>query len=201
MDLLDAAAELLRRDGYAACSMTDISLAAGVTKGGLYFHFSSKDDVCDAVQKAAIAVLQTHTETQDAREPSAVRRLIHLTHSLMRWLKTEPMVGASFRMAREMGARSERFVAFSRAWFAQVQRYFDVAERDGELGKSEPPEGSALLVAAMCVGIEAMVSNETIARDTELVEALADMWALVRPALVNECEGERRDARGSPQGA
>jgi AcrR family transcriptional regulator len=193
--LLAAAAELLRRDGYEACSMTDISRAAGVTKGGLYFHYSSKDEMCDAVQAAAIAVLQAFIEKRDAHEPSAVRRLIYLTHALMRWLGSEPVVGASFRMAREMGERHDRFLAFSRAWYAQVQRYINDAEDLGELNKNAPLEISALLVAVMCVGAEAMVSTKTADRDMELVKAVTNMWELVKPGLISD-----RGGPGSPSG-
>lgn len=164
--------------------MTGISQAAGVTKGGLYFHYSSKDEMCDAVQAEAITVLHAFIKKQDAREPSAVRRLIYLTHALMRWLGDEAVVGASFRMAREMGERHGRFLAFSRAWYAQVQRYINDAEELGELDKSAPLDISALLIAVMCVGAEAMMSTRTGDRDMEPVKAVAGMWELVKPGLI-----------------
>lgn len=43
--LLDAARELFAADGYTAASLEDVVAAAGVTKGALYHHFSSKRDL------------------------------------------------------------------------------------------------------------------------------------------------------------
>jgi TetR/AcrR family transcriptional repressor of nem operon len=40
-----AAAELFRRQGFAATSVSDLLEAAGVKKGSLYFHFPGKDDL------------------------------------------------------------------------------------------------------------------------------------------------------------
>ena len=43
--LLDAARRLFAADGYNATSLEDVVAAAGVTKGALYHHFSSKRDL------------------------------------------------------------------------------------------------------------------------------------------------------------
>lgn len=44
-NLLDIGARLFAEKGFEATSMRDISTAAGVSKGLLYHHFSSKDDI------------------------------------------------------------------------------------------------------------------------------------------------------------
>ena len=41
-DLLDAALTIFSREGYAAARLGDIAKAAGVTRGAIYHHFSSK---------------------------------------------------------------------------------------------------------------------------------------------------------------
>jgi AcrR family transcriptional regulator len=47
--LVQTAAELFGRDGYAATSLDDVALAASVTKGAIYHHFGSKADLFRAV--------------------------------------------------------------------------------------------------------------------------------------------------------
>lgn len=47
--LIDAARRLFAADGYTATSLEDVVAAAGVTKGALYHHFSSKRDLFRAV--------------------------------------------------------------------------------------------------------------------------------------------------------
>jgi AcrR family transcriptional regulator len=43
--ILDKALELFVQKGYAATSMDDIVKHTGVSKGSIYYHFSSKDDL------------------------------------------------------------------------------------------------------------------------------------------------------------
>lgn len=180
--LLDAAAVLLHRDGYAATSMVDIAREAGITKGGLYFHFSSKDEICDEVQQAAVAVLNEHVEHRAQASLPALRRLAVLGHALMGWLETEPKVGASFRLTREMGSKDQRYVVFSRAWFGQVRQYVADARTAGELAGDAPPDTVALLLVVTCVGLEAVVASGTIGPDVDLSRTLAELWRLLDPA-------------------
>lgn len=177
--LLEAAAELLHQDGYAATSMVGIAEAAGVTKGGLYFHFSSKDEICDEVQVAATAVLDEHVSRQRVVPQPALPRLADLSHALMHWLDTDPKVGASFRMAREMGSADERFVVFSRAWLAQVHRYVADALEAGELGPGIPHETAELLVVVTCVGLESAVASRIVKPDGDLAATLRRLWRLI----------------------
>ncbi|NGO08350.1 TetR/AcrR family transcriptional regulator [Streptomyces sp. HC44] len=48
-DLLAAATELFLAKGYDKTTMADISAAAGVARGNVYWYFNSKDDIFAAV--------------------------------------------------------------------------------------------------------------------------------------------------------
>ncbi|MEV6876007.1 ScbR family autoregulator-binding transcription factor [Amycolatopsis sp. NPDC051128] len=194
--LLEAAAELLHQDGYAATSMVGISQAAGVTKGGLYFHFSSKDEICDEVQVAAVTVLREHVSRQLVVPRPALRRLAELSRALMSWLDTDPKVGASFRMAREMGSADERFVVFSRAWLAQVHQHVADAFADGELSVDVPLETAELLVVVTCVGLESVVSSRIVVPETDLATTLAKLWRLIELAERSPRSSVARGAGG-----
>ena len=43
--ILDVAARAIRRHGYAGVGVADVMKAAGLTHGGFYGHFDSKDDL------------------------------------------------------------------------------------------------------------------------------------------------------------
>jgi AcrR family transcriptional regulator len=47
--ILDAALHAFSQDGYARVSMARIAKDAGLTKGGLYFHYASKEEVFSAM--------------------------------------------------------------------------------------------------------------------------------------------------------
>ena len=51
--LLGEARRLFRERGYAATSLEQIAEAAGVTKGAIYGHFSSKEDLLISATEAA----------------------------------------------------------------------------------------------------------------------------------------------------
>jgi TetR/AcrR family acrAB operon transcriptional repressor len=47
--ILDAAAQLIIHYGYDKTSVSDIATAAGISKGAIYLHFASKDDLFEAL--------------------------------------------------------------------------------------------------------------------------------------------------------
>ncbi|WP_407549310.1 TetR/AcrR family transcriptional regulator [Streptomyces sp. Pv4-95] len=61
--LIRSAAETFLEKGVPASGMVEISRRARLSKGALYFHFTSKDDLTLAVRDAALATLQ---EVEDA---------------------------------------------------------------------------------------------------------------------------------------
>lgn len=103
--LVFAGAELFHRHGYANATLGDIARAAGVTKGALYFHFASKDDLADAVQRQGCRLL--HEAVRGLREGGAspLQVLIDTTHWLARTLHEDAAVPASFRITKECAGR------------------------------------------------------------------------------------------------
>jgi len=47
--IVDRAMILFARNGFKNTSLSDILAATGLTKGGFYFHFKSKEELCEAV--------------------------------------------------------------------------------------------------------------------------------------------------------
>lgn len=47
--ILDAAAQLIIHYGYDKTSVSDIATAAGISKGAIYLHFASKDELFEAL--------------------------------------------------------------------------------------------------------------------------------------------------------
>lgn len=50
--ILEGAAASFAENGFAGATVADILLRSGVTKGALYFHFETKEEVADAVLAA-----------------------------------------------------------------------------------------------------------------------------------------------------
>ncbi len=84
--ILDHAARLLRQKGYASTSLRDISAAAEMKVGSLYYHFTSKDDLVEVVLTEGIrqvetkvreAVAKARGQGEDALEVIRVAMIAH----------------------------------------------------------------------------------------------------------------------------
>lgn len=65
-DLLNAADRLFRDQGFAATSVDQITVAAGVAKGTYYLYFTSKDDIRAALaERLALRHLETLKQAVD----------------------------------------------------------------------------------------------------------------------------------------
>jgi AcrR family transcriptional regulator len=80
-EILRASARLFRERGYDATSMNDISAAMKLSKGGLYHHFRSKDEILFHIMNHAMEITEERVlapirEIMDAEE--RLRALIRL---------------------------------------------------------------------------------------------------------------------------
>ena len=66
--LMEAAFTLVRRHGYAATSVADICVAAGVTKGAFFHHFPSKESLAVAALEHWGATAETLFATSGYRD-------------------------------------------------------------------------------------------------------------------------------------
>ncbi|MGW6821754.1 ScbR family autoregulator-binding transcription factor [Streptomyces sp. NPDC055005] len=217
--LLFAGAEMFHRNGYANATLGEIAGAAGVTKGALYFHFASKDELADAVQQWGCGLL--HEAVRGLREAgdSPLQALIGTTHWLARTLHEDPAIPASFRITKECAGQQPAVVDFHGAWLSVVCRLLRMARDAGELagftggadggdvpdgadGSDEAGEagsggaggrweGAEALVAAAVCGIEVLSGTGLSYR--ELKGKVAALWGLLLPSLVGEARaGEYR---------
>jgi AcrR family transcriptional regulator len=67
-EILRAAARLFKQQGYDATSMNDVAAALKLSKGGLYHHFQSKDEILFHIMSHAM-------EITEARVINVVRRI------------------------------------------------------------------------------------------------------------------------------
>ena len=78
--ILDVAARTLRRNGYAGVGVADVMKQAGLTHGGFYAHFESRDALlAEALQRAGrdtAAVMSKRVETSRAKGESALRGVV-----------------------------------------------------------------------------------------------------------------------------
>lgn len=76
--LYEAAVDLIAERGYAATTVDDIALRAGVAKGTVYYNFASKNDLFEALLRHGIGLLTDRFRAVSAGVPprEAVAALI-----------------------------------------------------------------------------------------------------------------------------
>ncbi|MFI8952081.1 ScbR family autoregulator-binding transcription factor [Streptomyces sp. NPDC053750] len=180
--LVHAGAELFDRKGYGNASLLDIAGAAGVTKGALYFHFGSKEELADAVQQRSRSLVQQAVRAMEDDGRAPFQALIDLTHWLGGTLSEEPAMRAAFRIAGERAdAGGRRGSSFHETCFAAALQLLERAREAGEL-RPGSPEGPETLIAAALCGIEVLC--RTGMEYDELAARIGMLWDLMLPALV-----------------
>ena len=85
IEILRRSAHLFLEKGFEVTSLVDIAEAAGISKAGLYYHFSSKQDMLAAIINYGHEVLELEFEKQLAdcsTDEEALHRLIY-TYALI----------------------------------------------------------------------------------------------------------------------
>ena len=64
--IIEQAAKLFNRQGFSGVSMSELMIATGLKKGGIYNHFASKDEL-------AIAAFRYSVKIASQRQMQAIR--------------------------------------------------------------------------------------------------------------------------------
>ncbi|MFD7439593.1 ScbR family autoregulator-binding transcription factor [Streptomyces sp. NPDC059861] len=195
--LVVAAAEQFARHGYVRATLADISHHAGVTKGALFFHFSTKDEVAMAVQERGREVMERAVLQLEATGGTYLQLVVDLTYELGRLLRENVFVRASVRIAREREPGDIGGIVVGREppgddgtpdfygqWLGRLGGLLDEARRAGELGRSVAESSARTPVAAAVSGLETLTWLGVPADECETW--LADLWELTLPALASE---------------
>ncbi|MCH0560989.1 MULTISPECIES: TetR/AcrR family transcriptional regulator, partial [unclassified Streptomyces] len=104
--IIRAAAIEFDQGGYDGASFSRISKAAGMSVGSLSFHFATKAQMADAVQKEDGILIKAAVQHVIAQTAPPLTRVADFTLDLVRLLAAEPSVRAAARLAWERTAPS-----------------------------------------------------------------------------------------------
>jgi AcrR family transcriptional regulator len=131
-EILRAAARLFQQQGYDATSMNDVAAALKLSKGGLYHHFQSKDEILfhimshamditeqrvinvarriEGVEERLRTLIRLHIEVVLSAEDREITVMLHENHPLPPALR------------RKINGRKKDYVHFVENLVADVQR-------------------------------------------------------------------------------
>jgi AcrR family transcriptional regulator len=195
--LVAAAAEQFATHGFAGASLADISRHAGLTKGALFFHFSTKDELADAVQAQGQDILEQTVQELRSVEAPSLQVIVEATHALNRLLREDLFIRAGVRITRERKSAEPRPLDFYPLWFGRLWKLLEEARTNGELGHTVADLSAQTLIMAAVSGAEVLAWMGV--PEAEAEKWLSHLWDLVLPLLVPEgSEQGTRTVRHQP---
>jgi AcrR family transcriptional regulator len=131
-EILRTAARLFQQQGYDATSMNDVAAALRLSKGGLYHHFASKDEILFDLMDHAMDITQERVinPVRDIADPEErLRTLIRLHIEVVLSVREREITVMLHEnhplppsLRRRINARKKDYVHFMENLIAEVQR-------------------------------------------------------------------------------
>lgn len=186
--ILDAAAEVFDERGFDGASLSDILARAGVTKGALYFHFSSKEELARALASEPWGAISL-PESEDL----GLQTVIDMSHALAHSMWTNVRVRAGNRLVMEANFASPDAAVYE-GWIKLVNDLLVKAKARGDLRQEWDTQDVANWITATFMGVQ--TQSAVLTGRTDVHERLTTMWKIALPGLAPP----RRVARFQPAG-
>lgn len=176
--ILIAAAEVFDEVGYEAATISAVLERSGVTKGALYFHFTSKQELAQAVLAGQVEAMPP-TPQHELTLQEVVDQALLLSYMLT----FDPMVRGSVRLTVEPGSPADgldRRVPMQ-AWTEYTLSFFKKAEANGELLPHVDLETLSKLSVGAFTGVQVLSKIMTDRED--ITQRIADLYTNLLTAV------------------
>ncbi|MGF6831923.1 AcrR family transcriptional regulator [Paenarthrobacter sp. TE4293] len=187
LSVIEGAARVFAEIGYGNASLADITKRAGVTKGALYFHFTSKRELALAVIDEQHAMVQAAGSDIVASHRPALEKLIGLCRMFGQQLLDEPIVRGGIRLTFEASAFQADVSGPYQDWITTAQQLLAQAQAEGDVRSDLDPAAFARYLIASFTGVQ-MVSEVLTARE-DVMARIDHMWEFMLPALTQRPAG------------
>ena len=178
--VLDAAAEEFAARGYTNTNLSHVAARTGMTKGALYGHFTSKEDLAGALVRHLEQVWGQLERQVEGSPDSPVQALKDITCELVARLDRDIRVNAALRLvlesSRTEGRPPDLLVDVEQLVFRLVVE----AQRADELDRRHPPEVVAEVLVTVIFGTYYLGA---VCEEGDLVRRIRSALDVLLPAL------------------
>lgn len=173
--ILESMAILFNDVGYDAATIAALVERTGLTRGALYFHFASKEDMARAVLDEAV--------TREGLSPQAfkLQEWVDLGLLLAYRLPREPILRAAIRLAVDPKAR-RLFGTRWPDWVVLGNELLTQAKEGGELLPHADPAAVSRAFVGAWTGVQLV--TEVLEEKLDLSEEIAGLYQLLLPSIV-----------------
>ncbi|MFD5057096.1 ScbR family autoregulator-binding transcription factor [Streptomyces sp. NPDC058394] len=173
--ILVAAAAVFDERGYSSATISEILARAGVTKGALYFHFNSKEELALGVMDLQLDVVPLPPQLTKLQD------LVDQGMLLAHRLRHEPLVRASVGLAMDQAVEGlDRGTPF-RAWIDRLEQLLSAAKNQGELLPHVQPGETAELLAGAFSGVQVM--SQVLCNREDLGRRISVLLHYILPSI------------------
>jgi AcrR family transcriptional regulator len=174
--ILETMADLFNDVGYDAATIAALVKRTGLTRGALYFHFASKEEMARGVLEEAL--------TREGLRPQTfkLQEWVDLGLLLAYRLPREPMLRAAVRLSVDPKAR-RLFGTRWPDWVVVGRDLLIEAKERGELVSHADPAGISRLVVGAWTGVHLV--TEALVDGPDLAEEISGLYQLLLPNIVS----------------
>jgi TetR/AcrR family transcriptional repressor of nem operon len=160
--IVEVAAELFRKNGFYNTSLTEILKAAGLTKGGFYFHFKSKEELGDAVIDYMKDFWVNRVLNEIAREKGALAKIERMFDIMIKTHEGNVFHGCALLavLTAEMMEVEQHFSDRLRRiyvdWKSSIVEILQQGKQEGLFREWVNPDSLALLIIGTMQGTTMM---------------------------------------------
>lgn len=181
--LVESAAIEFAKRGYAAASVNTILEGSNATKGAMYFHFQSKEELARAVLQSGVEQFTALTDRWTSRTDIGPFEALHgFVIDLAKLFHSSVIVRAEFRLIVEPEFYPDVRSVGSQVWGRTAHEFAIRAQRDGSLRADADPEKFTRVLAASLAGQRYMsdmtaLEGDLGARFVESLEVILEAMA------------------------
>ncbi len=186
--ILTAAMSLFSRQGFANTSMNDIVRESGLSKGGVYWHFKSKDDLIEAIFDSFFGEQERILAAVQSSQGSAADKLTRLAQLASADLESVVAVFPAsldfYSLAAHQPLLRERLRQFYELYHAQVCALLQQGIAEGLWAADTAVAPTAYVLISAFEGVILLWSlfPETTNLSEQLATAVALLLKGLRPA-------------------
>lgn len=157
--ILSAARRCFIENGYHPTRMDDIAKAAGLSKGGVYFHFKSKQEVFNSLVDEEFAASMAFLKSVHEGDRPIGEKMQRIGQHFLEYFTQAPDAPRFFVVMGEMALRDEevakKLLEMQTIFIAEVTKLIEQGMSEGIFRPVDPSVVAALL-KALVDGVEGL---------------------------------------------
>lgn len=177
--LLDAAIDVFSEVGYAAAGRVAIFERAGTTKGALYHHFDSMDELVTAIINEGSAIVLDAFRSMCPPSSPALEGVIHGMFAAADALVRDKAARVATHLTLALDEFNDAAAGVHTRWLAEVASQIERAIAEGDLRQDLDPQAVSEVIVGPVLGARPPSRDDPVGR-------LTRMWELLLPAIAAE---------------